>query len=103
MTDTGTISTVRRVVCAAVRSVDGDVLIGIRHYSRDMHEQIESRHDGHKFKNRLADDQGFVDQWGGYMTRGEAYLVARDAKQLRYPLSAGSGLDGPQLYSEVLY
>ena len=40
----------RRVVCAAIRAADGDVLLGIRHYSPDMHRQISARHDGAKFE-----------------------------------------------------
>lgn len=56
----------RRVVCAAIRASDGSLLLGIRHYSRDMHEQIDRRYlsDGWKFCNRLDEDQGFVDQHG---------------------------------------
>lgn len=67
---------VRRVVCAAIRASDGALLLGVRHYSRDMHDQIENRFDGHKFKNRRDIDQGFVYQYGVFMSREEAYQVA---------------------------
>jgi hypothetical protein len=93
----------RRVVCAAIRAADGSLLLGIRHYSRDMHVQIESRHDGHKFIRRNGDDQGFVDQWGVYMTRGEAYKVAEASGQVLHPGYCGNTLDGLELYSEGLY
>lgn len=93
----------RRVVCAAIRANDGDVLLGIRHYSRDMRRQIDARHDGHKFCHRHDPDQGFVDQWGAYMTREEAYIVAEASGQIAYPEDCGRGLDGPKLYSEGLY
>jgi hypothetical protein len=93
----------RRVVCAAIRAADGDVLLGIRHYSRDMHRQIEARHDGEKFAHRHDPDQGFVDQFGVYMTREEAYPVAKASGQLWRPEGCGEGLDGPKLYSEGLY
>lgn len=93
----------RRVVCAAIRASDGDVLLGIRHYSRDMHHQIEQRVDGHKFKHRVDPDQGFVDQHGRYMTREEAYVVATEAGQIVRPEACGNGLAGPKLYSEGLY
>lgn len=93
----------RRVVCAAIRAADGSVLLGIRHYSADMHAQIAARNDGQKFKHRHDDDQGFVDQHGVYMTREDAYQVALAAGQLRYPDACGQGLDGPKLYSEGLY
>jgi len=94
---------IRRVVCAAIRAADGDVLLGIRHYSKDMHRQMEARHDGKKFRCRHDPDQGFVDQWGVYMTREEAYKVAEEAGELNYPEHCGEGLDGKKLYSEGRY
>lgn len=90
-------------MCAAIRSEDGKLLLGIRHYSADMHRQIESRMDRHKFVRRLGEDQGFVDQHGVYMSREEAYKVAFAAGQILYPDRCGNGLDGPKLYSEGLY
>lgn len=93
----------RRVVCAAIRAADGAVLLGIRHYSQDMHRQIEARHDGHKFMHRHDPDQGFVDQHGVYMTREEAFQVAWQAGQVLYPGMCGEGLEGPKLYTEGLY
>jgi hypothetical protein len=91
------------LVCAAIRAEDGSVLSGIRHYSMDMHKQIEARRDGEKFTNRHDPDQGFVDQWNVYMTREEAYQVASSAGQVKYREACGEGLDGPKLYSEGLY
>lgn len=90
----------RRVVCAAIRAEDGDVLLGVRHYSTDMHAQIHARRDGAKFCHRSGTDQGFVDQHGQYMTRAEAYVVAGDARQINDP-DACHGK--PLLYSEALY
>lgn len=94
---------VRRVVCAAIRADDGEVLLGIRHYSLDMHRQIEQRRDGSKFEHRHDENQGFVDQYGMYMTRESAYQVAKAAGQLAYLEYCSEGLDGPRLYSEGLY
>jgi hypothetical protein len=98
----------RRVVCAAIRAADGTVLLGIRHYSADMHEQIRQRADGEKFKHRHDEDQGFVDQYGVFMDRFEAYRVAHAAGQIINPNKCGNGLDGTgvvsaKLYSEGLY
>lgn len=93
----------RRVVCAAIRAADGALLLGIRHYSKDMHRQLAVRSDRHKFQHRHDPDQGFVDQHGVYMTREEAYPVALAAGQLWRPEACGEGLDGPKLYSEGLY
>ncbi len=89
----------RRVVCAAIRAADGSVLLGIRHYSRDMHEQIAARNDGAKFKHRHDEDQGFVDQFGEYMSRQIAWRVADEAGQIIKRV----GGDGNALYSENLY
>ncbi len=94
---------VRKVVCAAIRAADGDVLLGIRHYSGDMHKQLEARHDAKKFHHRRDPDQGFVDQWGVYMTREEAFIVAQKAGQPIDVEACGKGLDGMKLYSEGLY
>ena len=93
----------RRVVCAAVRAADGSLLLGIRHYSADMHEQIKQRSDGYKFKHRHDEDQGFVDQHGVFLSRFEAYNVANIARQIADHGACGEGLDGPKLYSEGLY
>jgi hypothetical protein len=90
-------------VCAAIRAADGALLLGVRHYSRDMHEQIAARHDGEKFKHRHDEDQGFVDQHGVFMSREEAYKVADEQGQIWDWRSCGNGLDGPKLYSEGLY
>lgn len=103
MSNDGALAPQRRVVCAAVRAADGSLLLGIRHYSRDMHEQIAARRDGEKFKHRHDEDQGFVDQHGRWMSREEAALVALEARQIVRPEAIGRGLDGPKLYSEGLY
>jgi hypothetical protein len=89
----------RRIVCAAIRAADGDVLLGIRHYSEDMHRQIARRFDGSKFTHRNGDDQGFVNTWGEYLTREEAYAVAMANGQIVRPEACSQGV----LYSEGLY
>ena len=86
---------VRRVVCAAIRASDGEVLVGVRHYDLQMHVTILGLSDGHKFHNRVGPDQGFVDQCGVYMNRVEAFDVAVKAGHTR--------ARGPALFSEDLY
>lgn len=94
----------RRVVCAAIRGRDGSLLLGIRHYSRDMYDQIERRTDARNFVRRLGEDQGFVDQHGVYMTRIEAYKVAMDARQPVKLSACIAKLGGEvELTSEALY
>lgn len=94
---------IRRIVCAAIRAADGELLVGIRHYSPDMRKQIEKRQGGEKFCHRHDEDQGFVDQWGGWISREDAYQLAAANGQLLYPAACGHGLHGPKLYSEGLY
>jgi hypothetical protein len=92
---------VRRVVCAAIRAADGDLMLGVRHYSVDMHAQMHARRDGAKFAHRHGEDQGFVDQLGAYMTRSEAFTVARAAEQIVN--WDACDIAGWRLYSEGLY
>lgn len=67
----------RRVICAAVRHKDNKqaVICGPRHFDRVMRTTLTlmgaNHHDFH--------DQGFVDQWGMYMSREEARVVAIEA------------------------
>lgn len=93
----------RRIVCAAMRAFDGTVLLGIRHYSDDMHKQIHERRDSSKFCHRLGGDQGFVDQHGVYLNNEEAYKVAEAAGQIKYPDACSKGPNGMRLHSEGLY
>ena len=88
----------RRIVCAAIRAEDGDLLLGIHHYSQDMLKEIEARPDGEKFYHRHKPDQGFVDQSGIYLTRDEAWIVAEAAGQIIRDCS-----NPGTLYSENLY
>lgn len=100
--------TVRRVVCAAIRAEDGELLLGIRHYSPDMRRQIKQRKDGEKFNHRLDEDQGFVDQWGNWISRIDAYQIALATDRLTFPEACADRFDEDGnavgcLYSEGLY
>lgn len=88
-----------RIVCAAIRGKDGTVLLGVRHYSKDMHEQINARFDGEQFKDCRGDDQGFIDKFGRYHTREEAYKIALAAGQIWRPRACTE----EKLFSEALY
>lgn len=94
-----------RIVCAALRAEDGDVLVGIRHYSPDMVKQINSRTDGDKFRNLYGKAQGFVDQHGTYYDRFEAWKIAQSQNQISRTGSFNwSEKDlAYKLYSENLY
>ncbi len=98
----------RRVVCAANRVVyyvEGfsrhAIALGARHFDPLMRDQIESHWlamRGSRDQWR-ASEQGFIDQWGTFMTREEALVVALAAGQRIYRC----GGDEKRLYSESLY
>ena len=86
---------VRRVVCAACLYGDGVMLVGPRHFDATMRDQFRRfglRHDAPHV-------QGFIDQWGEFMTREEALKVATEQGQIL----RRCGGDGRELFSENLY
>lgn len=94
----------RRIVCAACRSRYGLVILGVRHFDTHMHANIRARPDRQSFYDApRGDSQGFVDNFGIYLTRAQAYPIAEAANQLTnihlYPQFACSR----KLHSEVLY
>lgn len=86
----------RMVVCAACKMGDL-VVMSPRHWDIPMH--WTAAHLKGTLELRLA-EQGFVDQWGVFMTREEAYQVAKRQGQIRYPEN-GNGSE--KLFSEMLY
>jgi hypothetical protein len=87
--------TPRRVVCAANRHQHSRLVIcGARHWDKVMRAQAAALGTGFK-----EWDQGFIDQFGDWMTREEAWGVAVDQNQVR----RRCGGDGKRLFSENLY
>jgi len=87
----------RIVVCAAIRSASGDLICAPRHFDETMRQQI-------RLSVRLEGDwktaeQGFVDQYGEFLSREEAYIVALSEGQI----VRRCGGDKGKLYSENLY
>ncbi len=72
----------RVVVCAALRSDDGEVVCGVRHYDEIMQREIALMICSEDFFNRSGSNQGFVDNFGKYMDRKEALVVALKADQV---------------------
>ncbi len=94
----------RRVVCSANRVVSKGVeylALGPRHFSPTMHKHITL------FKRLklgtktqwLTSEQGFIDQFGVFMTREQAHVVAKAANQI----VRRCGGDTTQLFSESIY
>jgi hypothetical protein len=88
--------TKHRVVCAAVRKGD-TIICSPRHFDRLMRAIVEAFADEGWDCTDL--EQGFVDQFGAFMTREEALVVAKAAGQI----VRRCGGDEHRLYSENLY
>lgn len=85
----------RRVVCAIAQHRSGVILCSPRHFDSTAYQLI----DAIGFAEGWHDaNQGFVDQWGVFMTREEAHVVATEANQI-IRRCGGDGV----LYSENLY
>ena len=91
-----------RVVCAAIKNtVTDEIILGVRHFDKFMLEQIERRehHQDRSIWKRA--EQGFINQLSEFLTREEAYIIAKENGQIIRP-DGGSG-DNKTLYSEMLY
>ena len=86
----------RRVVCTAMRNKDGLIICGARHFDPIMRALVSKL--GGPDVWRFA-EQGFIDQWGTFLTRTEALQIAKAARQRR----RRCGGDKTALYSENLY
>lgn len=95
----------RFVVCAALRQ--GDVIVaGARHFDKVMLSQIALMNLPKKW------EQGFIDQYGNFLTRSEAWIVADHRGQIRRPTGFETDYNSPRpanfgdnglLFSENLY
>ena len=89
------------IVCAAVRTKDGHIVAGVRHFDNIMRQQI-----GIAFHHEWDwNDQGFLDRFGNFLTREEAWKVAEEAKQIKYRVGSDwNNVTGVgTLFSENLY
>lgn len=88
------------VVCAANRDTRTNLIIcGARHWDRLMSAQADAtglRDEGSKIR---FEEQGFIDQYGNFLTREEAKIIARKAGQIIPERDGGDS----KLYSEELY
>lgn len=84
----------QRVVCAAIKHKESGLIIcGARHFDEVMVKLIQDREE-----SWATADQGFIDQWGNFLTRQEAFTIAKRMEQIRdVPNIEGT------LFSEDLY
>ena len=76
---------VTRKIAQAACNYGGYIVTGTRHYCPIMNMQIDAiGHDALlEYAGGIANVvQGFTDQYGIFLTRSEAYIIARDAGQL---------------------
>lgn len=71
-----------RVVSMAANIIGGRLIVGNRHFCPIMQMQIDAL-GLDRGEHNIATDQGFIDQWGIYMTREEAWEVAKKAGQIK--------------------
>ncbi len=84
------------IVCAAIRHKHFDEIIcGPRHYDRTMSQQIQRS----VIKGWVDAEQGFVDQYGVFLTREDAREIAEKNNQI----IRRCGGDSDKLFSENLY
>ena len=88
----------QRVVAAAVKNADGDILVSARHFDMLMRKQLDKT-TGVWDESEHPVIQGFIDQFGEFLTREEAWIIAERNGQIIRRV----GGDGVKLYSENLY
>lgn len=95
-----------RIVCAAVRTLSYGLLIGPRHMDATMrrHAALHNTHadDLDSWGPEETRDQGFIDQFGTYYSRTEAWKIAEARGQILRRVG-GDTRDGGTLFSENLY
>lgn len=100
----------QRVVCAANR-LDGVIALGPRHFDAVMHRHIgvicgaEMMPEAERARWARA-EQGFIDQFGSFLTRREAWAIAATQGQIIRWVGnqePGNVEADEELYSENLY
>jgi len=83
-----------RIVCAANKFENGPMLIGARHFDQHMIVQMAYM----DVKGSDPHTQGFIDQYGKFYTRKEAWVIAEKNGQIIREVSSPG-----MLFSENLY
>lgn len=99
-TDNGIKKPQQIVVCAACR-FNGVTLTGARHFDNVMLNQLENMKEGTKpSKEGERWEQGFIDQFGDFLTREEAMTIVKENGQ---PFNTKRNGSDKELHSEGLY
>ena len=97
----------QRVVCAANKLTNGKILLGARHWDFFMHQQANHIEEfymevyGEEATEKMfaESEQGFIDQYGNFLTREEAWVIAEKNGQIVRDHDKCVG----ELFSEHLY
>jgi len=82
------------VVCAAIRTTGGLIICGARHCDKVMRRQATAAG-----VNLKSPEQGFIDQFGDYLTREEALKIAVKTTGVNFQRNGSE----TELFSEGLY
>ncbi len=90
------------IICSAVKYKD-NVIAGRRH--GDAFSTLERFLSPELYKSIKREDIvcGFIDNWGDFHTRAEAWVIAIDADQVLYGKGTQDPNETPILISEHLY
>ena len=88
-----------RIVCAANLYDNGMLILGVRHFCPVMRQQMNLINPNLNYWKAIGHQQGFVDKFGTFKTREEAWIIASEANQI----IRRCGGDGSKLFSENLY
>jgi hypothetical protein len=95
------------VVCAANRHSNGTIVLGARHFDGLMRKTISDRCLGFPNETWNSAEQGFIDQFGKFLTRTEAWIIAVKMNQIRRFVGGQNtdslNMDNIELFSENLY
>lgn len=90
------------LVCSAIKIQTNKadlLLLSARHWDNQMRQQFtQSLHSGYEVY-RQTEVQGFIDQFGKFYNRKDAYRLAQHNNQIRFELD----YETDELYSEMLY
>ena len=92
-----------RIICAANRIIlsNGQIAIvaGARHWDKVMHNVVDCMD-----KEMMELEQGFIDQYGNFYGREEAWVIAETNGQIIRRVGGDTTLEGNgRLFSENLY
>lgn len=94
----------RRIVCAANRFYGDTIVCGARHYDEAMRSVLPHLKDAYSSANV---EQGFINTWGEFLSREEAWMVASYNDQIIRIVGSQDvnhiGVYGTELFSENLY